>query len=279
MTTSEFHWTTPDGLSIYAKDYPCQTPKAVVALVHGLGEHCGRYEHVAAYFNARNFALLAYDRRGHGRSGGKRGHTPSVNALLDEIGHLVSEAQTRYPGIPVFLYGHSMGGKLVLAYTLKRHPDLAGVISTDPWIQLAFQPSVILVAIANLMSRFFSGFSQRNNLVSDHLSRDKAVVEAYEKDPLVHDFISVGAATGMLETAAWLDAYAGHFPLPLLLMHGGADKITAPKASEAFAKRVQGDITWHLWEGFFHEIHNEPEKAEVLGKMTDWMDSKLNFNK
>lgn len=272
MTTPEFQWTTPDGISIYAKNYPCPMPKAVVALVHGLGEHCQRYGHVAAYFNARHFALLACDRRGHGLSGGKRGHAPNVDVLLDEIGHLVGEAQSRYPGIPVFLYGHSMGGNLVLAYTLKRHPAIAGVISTAPWIQLAFQPSAILVAVANLMRRVFPAFIQKNSLITEHLSRDKAVVEAYKKDPLVHDFISVSAATGMLETAAWLDAYTGKFPLPLLLMHGGADQITSSKASAAFAKRVEGDITWHLWENFYHEIHNEPEKEEVLDVMTEWMD-------
>lgn len=272
MTASEFQWTTPDGLSIYAINHPCPKPKAVVALVHGLGEHCRRYDHVAAYFNARGFAMMAYDRRGHGQSGGKRGHAPNPEVFLDEIGHLVAEAKSVYPGLPVFLYGHSMGGNLVLAYTLKRHPEIAGVISTGPWIQLAFQPPAILVVIAKMLRHIVPAFVQRNHLKTSDLSRDKAVVEAYEKDPLVHDYISVAAATGMMETAAWLDAYTGQFPLPLLLMHGGADNITSPKASAAFAQRVPGDVTWHLWEKLYHEIHNEPEKADVLSRMTDWME-------
>ncbi len=272
MTATEFHWTTPDGITIFAKNFPCQAPKAVVILVHGLGEHCLRYEHVAAYFQKKSIAMLVFDRRGHGQSTGKRGHTPNVNTLLDEIGHMVSEARTHHPGVPLILYGHSMGGNLVLDYTLKRHPNISGVISTAPWIQLAFQPPAILVAIAKVMRWLFPAFIQRNNLKTAHLSRNKAVVEAYEKDPLVHDFISAAAAAGMLETAAWLNTYSGHFPIPLLLMHGGADQITDPKASEAFTKRVKGNITWRLWDGLYHEIHNEPEKDAVLKVMADWVE-------
>lgn len=277
MTSAEFQWTTPDGISIYAKNWPCPNPKAVIALVHGLGEHCNRYEHVAQYFNQRDFAVLAYDRRGHGRSGGKRGHSPSVSLLLDEIGALLIETQNRYPDVPVFLYGHSMGGNLALAYTLKRHPNVKGVIATAPWIQLAFQPPPILVALAKVMRNIYPSMIQRNNLKVEHISRDQAVVEAYTKDPFVHDFISAGLAAGMLETAAWLHAYTRPFPSPLLLMHGGSDQITSPIASSAFSERVPGGITWRLWADYYHEIHNDPGKEDVFDLMIEWMNARLRF--
>lgn len=266
-----FFWKTADGIQIYAYDWSCDPARAVIALVHGLGEHVHRYEHLAKWCNARQMALVGYDRRGHGQSGGKRGHTPRYGAWLDEVAQLLVEVELRYPDIPVFLYGHSMGGNLVLNYVLRRHPTISGVIATAPHIRLAFTPNPVTVALGKLMRRLAPGFTQPNGLETEALSRDRAVVEKYIEDPLVHDRLTAAAGIGLLEAARWLDTYRGNFPLPLLLMHGGADRITSPEGTKAFTERVGGEVSLKIWDGFYHEIHNEPEHEQVLAWATDWL--------
>ena len=141
METFEWNWKTSDGLQMYSKGWaPKGTPKAVVCLVHGLGEHIGRYEHVAAALTEKGYTLLGFDLRGHGKSAGPRGHTPSYEALMDDIAVFFGQIEARYPGLPRFSYGDSLGGSLVLNYALRRKPALRGVIATGPWLKLAFAP-------------------------------------------------------------------------------------------------------------------------------------------
>lgn len=274
MTTGEFSWTTEDGLSIYAKEWPVQWPKAVLCIVHGLGEHLGRYEHVAAYFNSRNIAVLSSDQRGHGRSEGRRGHTPDYEALLKAIDQLLKEAKSRYPNLPVFLFGHSLGGNLVLKYTLARTPKLAGLLVSAPLILPGFPPPKILLAFATFIRSIYPAFSQSSGLKVEHLSRDKAVVEAYKNDPLVHGTITAALAVDMLAVGKELDTFSGRLSVPTLLMHGSEDKITSPEASRRFAERTQRDVLFKEWPGLFHELHNEPEQQDVLNYMWNWMQEK-----
>lgn len=266
-----FSWTTNDHLTIYGIDWPCPQPRAVVGIVHGLGEHVHRYEHVVAHFHKHQLAAIGYDRRGHGRSGGQRGHTLGIEAFLDEIAHLAVEAEARYPGVPLVLYGHSMGGNLLLNYILRRHPTIQGAIVTAPHITLAFQPSALMVGMGKLMKNIFPGFTQANGLDVNQLSRDKAVIAAYQADPHVHDRLTAKTGMCMLDAAAFLNQYSGAFPVPLLLMHGAADGITSPDGTRAFASRISGPVTLKIWDGLYHEIHNEPEQAQVLDTMTDWI--------
>src|SRR5512142_2733677 len=136
MEIKEWSWKSSDGLDMYARQWaPSGTVKSSVVLVHGLGEHSARYDHVAAALGEGGVALLGFDLRGHGRSGGLRGHTPSYEALMDDITVFLGQAESRYPGLPRFLYGHSLGGNLVLNYTLRRKPTLHGVIATGPWLE------------------------------------------------------------------------------------------------------------------------------------------------
>jgi len=275
MASSDFFWQTTDGIKIYGTEWPVENPQAVVAIIHGLGEHVQRYAHVASFFNQHHLAVLGYDRRGHGQSGGKRGHTRSYNAFLDEIAYLTVEAEERYPGIPLFLYGHSMGGNLLLSYILHRHPTIQGAIVSAPHIRLSFQPSSVMVGMGKLMRGIFPGFSQPNGLDVEQLSRDKTVVEKYQADPLVHNAITAITGMSMLESAAALDKYQGSFPVPLLLLHGGADGITSPGGTSDFASRVTGDVTLKVWDGLFHEMHNEPEQQEVLKGILDWITKRI----
>ena len=266
-----FSWKTADGIDIYGIDWPVDQAKAVVCIIHGLGEHIHRYEHAVSYFHKNKIAVIGYDRRGHGRSGGKKGHTISYDAFLDEIEYLEKEAKNRYPELAVFLYGHSMGGNLLLNYVLNRKPIVNGIISTGAHISLAFEPSSVTLALGRLMKRIYPGFTQPNGLDVTQISRDSNVVEVYKNDPYVHNKLTAITGLSLLERADVLNNYSGDFPLPLLIMHGGADGITAPKGSENFAARVNGDITLKIWDDFYHEIHNEPEQDQVFAEMTLWI--------
>ena len=272
METFEWNWKSFDDLDMYACGWaPKGKPKAVICLVHGHGEHIGRYEHAGAALTEKGYALLGFDLRGHGKSGGPRGHTPSYDALMDDIAAFSQQTDERYPGLPRFLYGHSLGGNLVLNYALRRKPDLRGVIATGPWLKLAFDPPAAQVTLGRLMNGIAPGFTQHSKLNTKGLSHDQAVVSAYENDPLVHDKISARLFVSIYESGLWALEHAAEFPLPLLLMHGSADPLTSAKASQEFASKAGDKVTLKVWDGLYHEIHNEPEKEQVFAYMLNWL--------
>jgi alpha-beta hydrolase superfamily lysophospholipase len=213
--------------------------------------------------------------RGHGESGGPRGHTPSYDALMDDIDLFIHLVADRYPGLPRFLYGHSMGGNFVINFALRCRPELVGVIATGPWLKLAFQPASSKVMLGKIMNNILPGFSQASGLDTRALSHDPEVVNAYENDPLVHDKISARLFLNVFESGLWALDHAAEIPLPLLLMHGGADRITSLEASRQFAASAGDKVTLRIWDGLYHEIHNEPEQGEVITFMIDWMNTQL----
>ncbi len=276
MQQSEFNWRTTDGLKIYATIWkPEQEVTGVICLVHGMGEHCSRYKHVAEFFTSKGYAIIANDHRGHGRSEGKRGHTPSFDRLLNEVGRLIEEADIRFPDQPIFVYGHSMGGNLVLNHLFRKKPNVKGVIVSGPWIRLAFEPNKVLIMLGKLSRKLAPSFSQSSNLNASHISRDAKEVEKYKNDPLNHDKISSEMGMCLLDSGEWLLRENKSTSTPLLVMHGSADQITSHDASKEFCKNLSGDVSFKSWEGFYHEIHNEEEKLDVFNYTLDWMKTKV----
>ncbi|HEY9152430.1 MAG TPA: lysophospholipase [Anaerolineales bacterium] len=274
MKHFESNLQSKDGLNLYVQGWePEQKPKAAVALIHGFGEHTGRYAHVGEAFNNAGYALVGFDLRGHGKSGGARGHTPSYDAMMDDIADFLAWIGKRYPGLPQFLYGHSMGGNEVLNFSIRRKPDIVGVIATGPWLKLAFDPPALQVTLGKAMNSIAPGFTQNSALDTNALSHDPKIGDAYVHDPLVHSKISARLFVSIYESGLWALDHAGEFPLPLLLMHGSADRITSFAASAEFAKRAGKMVTWYPWDGLYHEVHNEIEKAEVIRTMIGWMDA------
>ncbi|MCG3167878.1 MAG: Monoacylglycerol lipase [Bacteroidia bacterium] len=274
MKHQELKWAASDGVDIYGQCWLTDNkPKAVVCLVHGMGEHSGRYAHVANYFVDAGYAVISYDHRGHGKSGGKRGHTPSYDLLLDGVSDLLKQAEKIAPGSKKFIYGHSMGGNVVLNYALRRKPEIAGVIASSPWLKLAFDPPKFEVALGRFVNNIFPGFTQSTKLDATTISRDKKEVEKYVNDPLVHDKISARFFVETYSAAAYALEHASEFKLPLLIFHGTEDRLTSPEGSQQFADKVKGNCTFRLWDGYYHETHNEPEKEEVLKYITTWLDS------
>jgi len=277
MQQSEFNWRTKDGLKIFANVWkPEQEVTGVMCLVHGMGEHVSRYNHVAEFFTTKGFAIIANDHRGHGKSEGKRGHTPSFDMLLNEISRLIEEADTRFPNQPIFVYGHSMGGNLVLNHLLRKEPKVKGVIATGPWIKLAFEPSKILIMLGKLSRKLAPSFTQSSNLNANHISQDKKVVEKYLNDPLVHDKISSEMGMCLMDAGEWLlNGGNKKTNVPLLIMHGSGDQVTSHDASEQFSQKISGDVLFKSWDGLYHEIHNEEQKNEVFDYTWDWMKTKV----
>ena len=276
MKHTEFRFKTFDGLQLFGQSWqPEDRPRAVICLVHGMGDHSGRYVHVVDRLTQAGYSVFAFDLRGHGKSEGPRGHTPSYEALLNDVNFFLNEVDKNFPELPLFLYGYSLGGNLVLNYIIRRQPKLKGVIVTGPWLRLAFEPPRFRIILAQITNYIWPSFSQKSGLDTKAISRDPEVVRAYENDPLGHDHISARMFIGGYQAGQWALEHASEFSLPLLLMHGGDDKIISVEASREFAGKIIKNCTLKIWDGLYHEIHNEPEKEEVFKFLIDWLDKEV----
>ena len=271
MAATELSWKTSDGINIYGKKWETTMPiKAVICVMHGMGEHINRYEHVAEMFNKNGYAVIGCDQRGHGKSGGLRGHFPDFETFLNDVDELLKVASEHFPDTKKILYGHSMGGNLVANYLLRRQPKIAGAILSSPYFQLAFQPSKSTLFIGRLMKGVFPALSLSSGLDSSAISRDTDVVKKYNKDPLVHDKVSAKMGIEMIETGEWAIGNAEKLNIPTLVYHGTADRLTSFEGSKAFAKKAGKLVTFVPFEELFHETHNEPEKEEVFKMVINW---------
>jgi acylglycerol lipase len=277
MIHNEFNWQSTDGLTLYAQAWEPETEsKAVVCLVHGLGEHSGRYQHVAKAFTEAGYSMLGFDQRGHGKSGGQRGHAPSEEAFLNDIDGLLKAAAQRYPGKARFLYGHSLGGLLVLFYTLRCRPHVMGVIASSPALRTPLSEQKVKVTFSKALAPLLPTVGLATGLDAKDISRDSQVVQRYQADPLVHDRATFAMAASLARILEWTGKNAEEFPpLPLLLMHGTRDQITYAQGSQEFAARVKGPVTIKLWEGLQHETHNEPEQQQVIAFLVGWVDQQM----
>lgn len=271
FNTETFEETLPTRQRLFFRHWPAERPRAVLCIVHGLGEHSGRYQSYAEFLTMKNISCLAVDLPGHGRSSGKRGHFKSLQEVFDCVDALLAKGRALYRGQPVFLLGQSMGGNIVLNYALQNPHGISGIVAQSSWIRLPNPPSNILLRFAKFMKGIYPAFDQSNGLNPLDLATSPAVAKAYQTDPLVHDRISVAAGLTMLDAAARLELLSGKYPVPLLLMHGTADRITDPQGSAALAKRLSGDVQLLLWDGYYHELHNEPIGHEVMQKVADWV--------
>jgi alpha-beta hydrolase superfamily lysophospholipase len=276
MITRDWGWESTDGLEMFAQSWePDEKPKAVVALVHGLGEHVGRYAHVGKAFTDAGYALAGFDLRGHGKSGGPRGHIPSFDAFMDDIEGFQAQLDDRFSDLPRFLYGHSLGGILVLNYVLRRKPDFKGVISTGAGLRTSLEEQTVKIMMARVLGTLMPSMAIPSGLDPTTISRSPEVVDAYINDPLVHDKMTLGFGKIMLSVQPWAFEHAHEFSLPLLIMHGTDDKLGYPRGSEEFASLVKQDCTLKLWDGLSHELHNEPEQNEVFTFMINWVNTRL----
>jgi alpha-beta hydrolase superfamily lysophospholipase len=247
-----------------------QTPRALVLLAHGFGEHAGRYDHVATALSAAGYLVIAPDHHGHGRSSGPRAQV-SFRAAVADLDHVVNQQTEIHPGLPMFLLGHSMGGAIALRYAIGYQNRLAGLILSGPLVIVEAHPVAKLVG--SLLARVLPG-APTIKLDPALVSRDPAVVAAYRSDPLVHHgAIPAVTASEFVIHASSIMRDASQITLPTLLLWGTGDQLCPPAGAEAVAKCIaSSDLTLHAYPGLYHEILNEPEQAEVLDAIIDWLD-------
>jgi acylglycerol lipase len=248
--------------------------KAVIVMVHGLGEHIHRYSDWAGSFNKNRIGFTGVDLPGHGLSDGKKGHIRSYRLTDEMIEKLISGSKMRFPAAPVFLYGHSLGGGIVLDYLVRKKPDIRGAIVTSPWLKLSFEPKQSKIKLAAIMKNILPSLVQDSGLVVDHISHTTEVVENYKKDPLVNGKISVSLFHSAMSAGANALKNASALKTPLLLIHGSEDQICSPEGSREFASKTKM-AEFRLWEDGYHELHNEAFKDEVFAYILNWINLKL----
>lgn len=266
---------TPDGITLHTESWlPDGPPKAAVLIVHGLAEHIGRYAHVAEYLVARGYAVYGLDHRTHGRSGGEpRVYITDFGRVLDDLKQYFDQVQAAQPGRKIFIYGHSMGSFLATAFTVRYQSEIAGLISSGSPLHIEDTVPASIIQISNLLKVV----APRLKLVKldlNSVSRDPAVIAAYNADPLVvNQPVRLGMAAGYQTAVAQLKQNLSQLRLPLLLLHGGADRITPASGSEQLYQAAQSsDKTLKIYPGLYHEIHNEPEQNTVFADIVTWLD-------
>jgi acylglycerol lipase len=268
MRHTKYNLTTQDNLKLYVQEWsPEGAVKGSLMLVHGLGEHSGRYAHVAEALTSKGYSLTAFDLRGHGKSEGIRGHATSYPALMNDITQNINLVREHFPGSPIFLYGHSIGGNFVLYYCLTQKTDIKGAIVTAPALGTANPVPLVKLTLGKLLYNLLPSTQMDNGLDRSGLSRDPEVEKKYSSDPLVHPKVSARLALDTLNNGRFIIDHAHEFPIPLLMMQGSADRIVSLS--------LTSKITFKEWEGCYHELHNEPEKQEVLKFIADWLDQEL----
>jgi alpha-beta hydrolase superfamily lysophospholipase len=267
-----------DGLEPFWRGWIPEAPAAVLLFVHGLSEHSGRYIRTASHFAGRGLACYAPDLRGHGSSQGLRVHVNRFDDYLADVGAGLSLLQERYAGLPIFLLGHSMGGLIVIRYVLAQPAAVKGAVVSSPL--LGFNPEADASAVMKFAARALSVLAPRtlvsSGLDPNTLCHDKEVVDAYIKDPLVSRKVS--ARWYVEVSAAMADAFthAGSLQVPMLLMQSGADRLVDPEATRRWARAAPERLVRFVWwDGFFHEMLNEPERAQVLARVDAWLEEQL----
>lgn len=278
MIHNEFNWKSEDGKKIYAQSWqPDGEIKAVICMVHGLGEHSSRYIDLANALTNSGFAVITFDHRGHGKSEGMRGHIQNYNSFMSDINNLINESTVRFTTKKKFLYGHSMGGNLVLNYALRNSDKgLAGVIATGSWLRLIKNPSHFMNFAADILNKFLPALRVFHGVKTSDVTRSESSDELnYKKDELKHRWISVRTYINLRDAAAWALSNAGNFYFPLLIMHGGSDKVTSPEGSREFSSLVKSECAFKIFPDLYHEIHRDTGREEVFSEIIKWLNNHL----
>lgn len=272
----DFKLQTADGLELAAWAWmPPLPPRAVIALVHGINEHSGRYSFIAERAGQRGLGLVSMDLRGHGRSPGERAYVNRFDEYLLDVDALLAKARELAAGRPVFLMGHSMGGAIALRWVAERGPQVAGLVLSSAALRVGGDVPRLLVWLAPFLSRWLP--RQRGTRLSpDVLSRIPEAVAAYEADPLVTRK-GAPARTGaeLLRAMELNRAAAAGLKLPVYLFHGDADRLTDPAGSREINDLWGGaDHSLRLWRGSRHETLNDLDREAVATELLDWVQAR-----
>lgn len=275
VTERRHRMLAADGTALHMVDYllPHAEARGGVVIMHGLGEHSGRYRHLARFFNDCGLSVRCYDHRGHGQSGGARGDVvhgqpilQDAEIIIDDFALLLSE--------PPFLFGHSMGGLFAAHFALARSSPLRGLILSSP--ALAVRLSGFQHHLLNFMYRFLPHIGVPNGLQPQYLSHDPAIVAAYRNDPLVHNKISARLLRLMLSSMEYCHSHASKLAYPTLMVVAGDDHLVDAEGSRRFfARSPEGRAQLQVYEHFYHEVFNEVDAKRPFTDLRHWVDSQL----
>jgi alpha-beta hydrolase superfamily lysophospholipase len=271
-------FTASDGDNVVVQEWPLDPGielRGVVIIVHGLGEHAGRYDHVAQQLNAWGFAVRGYDQCGHGESGGARGSLPSDTRLLDDLADMVDSTRVRYPkGTPVIVLGHSMGGLVAGRFVSLGLRKVDGLVMSSPALDAgmnAFQKFLV-----SILPKVAPDLRVGNGVKPQFISHDPAVVAAYKADPLVHDRISARLASFIADAGPKTRALAPQWTVPTLLLYAGDDRLLNPEGSRAFGASAPKEVvTTQCFDNLYHEIFNEQDAKPVFAALERWLDQRF----
>lgn len=240
-------------------------------MVHGIGEHVGRYSHVAEYFMQQGYAVTGIDHYGHGKSDGRRGASRGMAFTFDYLQAFVAHVKDLY-GKPVLMYGHSMGGGILTGFLLQRQPQLLAAVISAPALIIGMRPGPLLKGLLRVLSALAPNLLIKQGLDINKISHDPDAVQLFLRDPLRHDKLSLRLANDMIRNGAWCLEHAQALTTRSLLIHGDADAFTALEGSRLFVRRAPATLlTYKEWPGSYHELHNEYNKDEVLQFICQWL--------
>jgi alpha-beta hydrolase superfamily lysophospholipase len=264
------------GLDLYYQScHPEGKVRAILAILHGLGGHSDRYSNVIQHLIPKQYAVYSFDLRGHGRSLGQRGYINAWSEFREDLGAFLQLIQTQNPGCPIFLLGHSLGAVIVLDYIL-RYPQqaslLQGAIALAPTLgKVGVSP--IRVLLGKMLSRVWPRFTLNTGIDISAGSRDQRILLAYTQDTLRHTLATARLATEFFATVDWINAHAADWQLPLLILHGAADRVALPAGSDIFFQRLNCKDKQRIeYPGAYHEIQSDLNYREVMADLEDWLE-------
>ena len=247
--------------------------RGMINLVHGLGEHSGRYERWASLFVEQGWGMLAPDLIGHGRSDGKRGHIKNYRVFMDQVDMLITRTEEYFPGIPRILYGHSMGGNLVINYAISRDPAVHALVASSPWLKLVIPISSFQNVLLRVANALLPSLSMKWPKNPENLTHDPEIWAEVREDELNHGYVSVRLLNEIIRQGLYALHHVYKINKPFLVMHGSGDQITSHKAAEDFVANTSERTQLRIWEGLRHELQNEFEYREVFEYVLHWIES------
>lgn len=272
------YFKVSDGLRLYYHRWMPEEPKAIIVFVHGLTDHVGRYEPFTRYFTERGYGVCLFDMRGHGKSEGRRAHVARFHDYLYDLSQFVEFIKKSSPSAPIFLVGHSFGGQVVLNFVVRYAKGIRGVVALSPNVEMKINIPRWKLKLGAFGAKWFPILRVGCRVVPETLSHDQAVVEKYATDPNVVRDITLRCGQEIMKNSELVMALASRINLPLLLMHGGDDKICDAEAAKKFYMRVPANNKQiKIYPGLYHELLNERDKYQVYADMESWFEGQLDI--
>ena len=278
MNKKSYFIKSKDGSNLmYYSWLPNKKIKVAIGIIHGLGEHSSRYDDFAEYFCKKGYGVYSIDLRGHGKSEGKRGHVNNFKKLIDDSEEMFINIRKKNLNVPMVMFGHSLGGCIALNYLCENQSkeiDLA--IISSPWLKTVLELPKFIIYIQKILVVLFPSFTLNNRLDPYHLSKNTNKVKKYIKDPLVHNRISLKMFSEVNKAIDKIENESEKINIPVLLLHGKKDNIISFKGTKKISKKINNSKLI-LYEGLYHEPHNDLEKNEILDNYTSFIKNNIDL--